>query len=148
MSQDHIEHEPLPDAESPETVDPEIIEGDSIEDAFQGSEVNEVVPELLAAVVFRSPPASKLPPSLPPTKDAVLADQYVSQTRPLLEILGFHTCLGGVGRMSTGVRLVGSLLVLVGGMVVVKLQDWERKEKQKGTEGEEQPEQEDTQDTK
>jgi hypothetical protein len=129
---EEIKTEPLP--EEPEVIEeePPFTEAD-----LEGlSEANHVVPELLASIVFKSPPASKLPPSMPVTKDALLAEQYVSQTSPLLEILGFHTCLGGVGRLPTGVRLIGSLIVLVGGVFLVKLQDrdsGERKEETKGT---------------
>jgi len=80
--------------------------------------INEVVPKLVGSVAF--------------PKEPDLKKQYVDQTTPILEILSFHTCCGPVATLSPGVRLIASLVAIVGGVVLIKVEH--RKEKEESEE--------------
>jgi len=100
--------------------------------------LNVVIPTIVAQVAFGSFPTSSLPDGIPPSPQSDQAERYVQFTAPILELIDFHECLGGMEEISRTGRLIIGGLVLVGGVVAMKLPErTQRKKQEKEKEDEE-----------
>ena len=80
--------------------------------------LNKVLPSVIAQVVF-TPTAATGPDGAPPDPKQ-LAAQYVAMTSQILDLVEFHTCLGGMGELSKTTRLIIGVVALAGGVLLMR----------------------------
>jgi hypothetical protein len=107
-----IVEEPLPGPEKEGT------EEAAFEAALEPDrQLNVILPSVIAQVAFRAKPEAEGGKPLTPEE---MAQQYVSFTSPILDMVEFHTCLGVIGELSPTVRLIIGVVVLAGGILLVQ----------------------------
>jgi hypothetical protein len=122
MMEEEIREEQLPEDEP-------IPEAGGIEPVDDTSRLNDEIPAVVGQIVFQSPPTSRLPPGMPPTEASEQAERYVNLTSPILHMVQFHTCLGGVAHLSPTARLIIGVSALLGGALIMKLPGRKRERK-------------------
>lgn len=80
--------------------------------------LNKVIPTVIAQVVF-APTAAGGSDGAPPDPQQ-LAAQYVAMTSQILDLVEFHTCLGGMGELSKTTRLIIGVVALAGGVLLMR----------------------------